>query len=534
MRTWRLFAAAIAFLLFVFAFLPLVAALRSAELPEIAEPESLRALGGSLALGTLVMLIAVPVGAAIAWLIERTDAFASDRARIRALAFFSVPVAIPPYLLGMAWLLLGNGKSGLLNRGGAFLDLYGLDGMVLVLATSSYPFALLAVRASLLRADPSLEEAARVSGAGPWRVLTSVTLPLVTPAIAAAAGLVLVFTLAAFGVPYLFGENKFYVLTTRIYQFVTLGGEQMMERAAALALVLLAVSVAAQGVFSWWARRRSSVQVSGKTARRSLVLLGPARTPLRIALLVFGTVFIAVPLVTIIWTSMVRTFADPTVLSDHHWRAVLGRAETARAFSHSIVLALGTGAIVAVIGILVARIGGPLSTLASAPYSVPGTVLAIGLILTFSQELRVIVLDRMTLAFHLPNTLWMLLVAYAVKHLAFGVRGASTALAQLHPSLEEAARTSGAGPLRAFKDVILPLIAPAAVASFLIVALTCLSELTMSVLLFGANTETTGTLLFELQSYSDPPAAAVVATMVIIVAIAGDAAVRAIERRKRT
>jgi iron(III) transport system permease protein len=533
-RAWRVVGALIALLIFVFAFLPLLSALRSAHLPEMFEEESLEALRASLSLGGLVVCVAVPVGAAIAWLIERTDTFSSDQSRARALAFFSVPVAIPPYLLGIAWLLLGNGKSGLLNRGFSWIDLYGLDGMVLVLATSSYPFALLAVRSSLLRADPSLEEAARVSGAGPWRVLTGVTLPLVVPAIAASAGLVLVFTLAAFGVPYLFGENRLYVLTTRIYQFVTLGGEKMMDRAASLALLLLMISVAAQALLSAWARRRSSVQVSGKTARRSLVLLGKARTPLRAALLVLGTVFILVPLLTIAWTSLVRTFADPLVLSDHHWRAVLGRAETLRAFSHSIVLALGTGILVAVIGLLVARIGGPLASLAAAPYSVPGTVLAIGMILTFSQELRVIAFEQVTFAFRLPGTLWMLLIAYAVKHLAFGVRGASTALAQIHPSLEEAARTSGAGSMRSFYDVILPLIAPAAVASFLIAALTCLSELTMSVLLFGANTETAGTLLFELQSYSDPPAAAVVATLVIITAIAGDAAVRAIERRKRS
>src|SRR6185436_9218247 len=122
------------------------------------------------------------------------------RAKARALAVFAVPVAIPPYLLGIAWLLLGNGQSGLLNRAGAWIDLYGVDGMVLVLSTSSYPFALLAVRSALLRADPSLEEAARVSGASPIKVLSSVTLPLLAPALAAAGGLVFVFTLAAFGV----------------------------------------------------------------------------------------------------------------------------------------------------------------------------------------------------------------------------------------------------------------------------------------------------------------------------------------------
>lgn len=527
----KLIGGFVALLIAIFAFVPLVLVLRSAELGEIAEPESIAALGRSLLLGFAVVAVAVPVGAALAWLIERTDVFATPKARSRALAIFAVPVAIPPYLLGIAWLLLGNGQSGLLNRAGAWLDLYGLDGMILVLSTSSYPFALLAVRSALLRADPSLEEAARVSGAGPFRVLRSVTLPLTTPALAASSGLVFMFTLAAFGVPYIFGSGGMRVLTTRIYQFFTLGGDDMMSRAAALALVLLIVSFAGERLSQWIAKRRSSVQVSGKTARRSVVNLGRARNPLRAAMLLFALLFIVTPIVTIAWTSLAKTFADPFTLTFDHWDAVLARGETLRAFGHSILLSASAGAIVAIIGLLVARIGGPLASAASLPYAVPGTVLAIGWIFEFAKELRLIAFDHITFALHLPGTLWILLVAYAVKHLAFGVRGCSAALAQIHPSLQEAARISGAAELRSFRDVILPLIAPAAVAAFLLAAMTCLSELTMSVMLFGAKTETAGTLLFELQSYSDPTQAAVVATLVVMVAIAGYAGVRAIEAK---
>src|SRR5262249_16553536 len=160
-----------------------------------------------------------------------------------------------------------------------------------------------------------------------------------------------------------------------------------------------------------------------KTARRSLVELHKARTPIRIALSAFALIFIALPIAVIAWTSFAKTFADPGVLTTEHWRAVLAREETLRAFGHSIVLALGAGAVVGAIGLLVARMRRPLASLASAPYAVPGTVLAIGLILAFARELRLIVLDRATFALHLPGTLWILLVAYAVKHLAFGVRG---------------------------------------------------------------------------------------------------------------
>lgn len=524
-----------------FAFWPLATVLRTALadggspiLVELTEPATQRAWLNTLVLATAVTALAVPLGAALAWIVERTDAFGSSRARAATAALLTVPLAVPPYLLAMAWALLGNGRNGLLNRitTDAWIDLYGMDGIVLVLVTSSYPFVLLAVRAALARADPALEEAARTAGAGPMRVLLDVTVPLVLPSMAASAGLVFVFSTAAFGVPYLLGsvaDPPVYVLTTRIFRYTTLGGAGMLARAAALAIVLLMTSAAAQALASWVARRRSTVQVSGKSSRPSMVQLGAVRRPIRIALFVFASVGILLPLTTIGWTSFSKSFAEPGTLSLTHWVNVLSREETLRAFVDSIVLALGAGAIVATLGLVLARMakmtkrsGAVIAALASAPYAVPGTVLAIGLLLAFSVEYRLVVLDHVTFALYLPGTLGLLLVAYAVKYLAFGVRGARAALDQIHPSLEEAARTSGAGPLRGTIDVLLPLVSPAIAAAFIVVALPCLSELTMSVLLFGANTETAGTLLFELQSYADPPAASVVATLVVAIAIAGD------------
>lgn len=546
---WLLVFAGTAVALAAFAFAPLAVVLRSALThgaaplaAELFEPATHTAWLNTLFLALLVTSAAVPVGTGLAWLVERTDLVRSDRARTRLVALLSLPLAVPPYLLAMSWALLGNGRNGLLNRLSEtpWIDLYGMDGTVLVLASAAYPFVMLAVRAALVRADPSLEEAARVSGAAPASVLFHVTLPLVLPAIAASAGLVFVFATAAFGVPYLMGsvaDPPVMFLTTRIFRFTTLGGPDSLERAAALAIFLLGTSLAAQWLATRVAKRRSTVQVSGKSSRPSLLRLGGLRRPAAVGLATFITVLILVPLSTIAFTSFSSNFADPTVLTTDHWSTVLSRQETTGAFLNSILLALGAGAIVAVLGLILARLslvggraGSALASLAAAPYAVPGTVLAIGLILTFAVEYRLIVLDRITFALYLPGTLGMLVVAYAVKYLAFGVRGARAALEQVHPSLEEAARTSGAGSVRAVIDVILPLVSPSVAAAFLLVALPCLSELTMSVLLFGAGTETAGTLLFELQSYANPPAASVVATLVVLIAVAGDTLARRLQR----
>lgn len=509
---------------------------------ELAEPGTLEALAATLFIGLAVTAIATPTGTALAWLVERTDLLATERARARVLAILSLPVAVPPYLLAIAWGLLGSGKSGLFNRVGSapWIDLHGLDGIVLVEATAAYPFVLLAVRAALARTDPALEEAARVFGAGPGRVLRAVTLPLVLPAIATSGALVFVYTTASFAVPYTLGQAAsppVRVMTTRIYQLTTLGGPDLLDRAAALSVVLVALAVLAQGLGAWIARRRSVVQVSGKISRPSLVRLGGYRAPARAGVGAFTLIVIAVPLFTIVWTSFQRSFARPDELTLAHWSAVLGRSETMRAFGHSLLLALAAGALVAAVGLWLARtaktgglVGEVLARLAAAAYAIPGTVIAIGMILAFAAEVRLIVLERVTFVLDLAGTLGILLAAYAVKYLAFGISGSRAALDQLHPSLEEAARISGAGPTRSFLDVVLPLVAPAVGAAFVLVALPCLSELTMSVLLFGAGLETAGTLLFELQSYADPPAAAVIAAMIVAFVLAGDALARRLQR----
>lgn len=221
----RLLFVVVSALLCVFGLTPVVVMLATAArdfgapfVHELSDPATRQAWLNSVLLSAAVTLIAVPVGASLAWLLERTDLgvrsspFASTAGESSEwlVAALTLPLAIPPYLLAMAWALLGNGRNGLINRwlGHAWIDLYGLDGTIIVLATTAYPFAFVAVRAALMRADPSLEEAARLAGASTFRVVRDVTWPLMMPAAAAAAGLVFVFSMASFGVPYLMGDRK--------------------------------------------------------------------------------------------------------------------------------------------------------------------------------------------------------------------------------------------------------------------------------------------------------------------------------------
>jgi iron(III) transport system permease protein len=152
-------------------------------------------------------------------------------------------------------------------------------------------------------------------------------------------------------------------------------------------------------------------------------------------------------------------------------------------------------------------------------YALPGTVVAVALVLTFSAEVRFILLEHVTLVLALGGTSALLLLAYVVKEAALGFRAVDEALDQLHPSLEEAARLSGASPTRAFLDVTLPLLRPHLAAAAIAVALPCFTELTMSVLLQAPGTSTLGVVLFSLYEYGDPQQAMALAAVLVTVAL---------------
>ncbi|WNZ61915.1 ABC transporter permease subunit [Myxococcus sp. MxC21-1] len=254
-----------------------------------------------------------------------------------------------------------------------------------------------------------------------------------------------------------------------------------------------------------------------------------------------AAVLVLLPLGAILLTSLQRSFGAALTwetLTLTHWAGVLLEPRTLHATGRSVLLAAGAGVLVCGLGLAAAvlrrelrRLGTGVEALAVWPYAVPGTVLALALLLAFSRDLRFILLDRVAFVLALAHTPWLLLIAYVAKYLALGARNSEEALAQLDASLTEAARVSGAGPWRAFVDAPLPLLRPALTAAFVLAFLACATEITMSVLLVPAGTEVLGTLLFELQSYADPAAAAVLACAFIALVVVGQALLALLTRR---
>jgi iron(III) transport system permease protein len=500
------------------------------------------ALRNTLVVSTGAALLALVLGTPLALLLFRTDL----PLRGAFTVLFTLPSAIPAFIWGMGWLALASPRAGYLNRllGDGTLNIYGPAGIAFVEGLSGLPLVLLAGAAAFRRVDPALEEAARVCGASPVRALLTTTLPLALPSLMSGAVMVFLMAASSFGVPYLLGVSASpptRVLTTRIYELVLLGGDAGLARASVLATGLLLLVPLAL-VATWVLGRSGRVRLSaGKGVSSRLFPLGRARGPVTVAVGVTCAVWVLLPLAAILLTSLQRSFGADLAwreLTLAHWSGVLLEPRTLRATGRSLLLAAGAGGLVCLLGLAAAvlqrgfrRAGAGVEALAVWPYAVPGTVLALALLLAFSRDLRFIVLGRVAFVLALAHTPWLLLIAYAAKYLALGARNSAEALAQLDPSLAEAARVSGAGPLRAFMDAPLPLLRPALVVAFVLAFLACATEITMSVLLVPAGSEVLGTLLFELQSYADPAAAAVLACAFVALVVVGQAVLARMGRR---
>ncbi len=483
-------------------------------------PENLQALSGTIVTSLGAALFAFVVAVPAALLITRTALPLAGVLR----ALFTLPAALPPFILGIGWVSLANPRAGLLNLvlGAGTFDIYGRLGISFVLGSAGLPLVFLPTLAALSRLDSSLEEAARISGASPARTLLAVSLPLALPAALSGTALCFLFAASAFGVPYLLGVTASPptpTLTTRIYGEILMG-QGGLPRAVVLSLELLVLAAVILVASRALARRGQVRLSSGKGVSIRPMELGRWRWPLGLSGLLVATVLVVLPLLAVALTSVQPVWGQLTGLSAKHWSAVLSNPRTIDATMRSLVLAGAAATLVTVLGLGVALTKRrSLELLAGAPYAIPGTVLALSLVLAFSRDVRFVFFDRVALVLALGNTLWMLLVAYTVKHLAFGARNAADGLAQVDGSLNEAARLSGAGPLRAFFDATLPQLRAPLTAAFLVTFLTCVTELTLSVLLIPTGRDVLGTLLFELQSYADPGAAAVIACAFVILVI---------------
>ncbi len=498
----------------------------------VLQPGNLRALANTVWVGLASTAGAMAVGTTLAFLLVRTDI--PGKAWLRPLLV--IPYAIPPFFGAIAWAQL-LGPQGylmrpvlnLLGMPQAPFSIYGAWGIVFVTAIHYFPFVFLTVTAALERMDASLEEAARTSGAGSLRVMRDITVPLVIPAVLAGGILAFVGSIANFGIPALLGiRARFYVLTTSIYASLNIPDFPL---ATAKSMLLVAVAAGAL-ILQWLLQRgeRRYTVIAGKAIRPQPLRLGPLRGAAFGLVALLAVVIAVLPLFALLLTSVLRYYGAPLAaasLTIRHFGYVVNQETIRRALVNSTVLGVATATLTMALGTFIAyarvraRIRGAaaIDTLGMLPYAIPHTVIAMAMILAWA---------RPPLALY--GTLGIMLLAYLVAYMPYALRTTSATLEQVHGSLEEAARVAGAGPLRALRDVIIPLVRSGMIAGWILVFMSAFRELTMSILLFGLRTETIGVIIFNMQDSGYTQIAAALSVLVLGIIVGSNLLVRTVTR----
>jgi iron(III) transport system permease protein len=430
------------------------------------------ALAGAVAISTIA--IAVP----LAWLTSRTDL--PGRAFWSAAA--SLPLVIPSYI-GAVVMVAAFGPRGMLQSALApfgverLPSIYGFTGSWLTLTLFTYPYVYLTVRAALRNLDPSLEEAARCLGYGPWRTFLAVTLPQLRPATAAGAVLTVLYTLGDFGVVTLLRYDAF---TRAIY--VQYRSAMDRSSAALLALLLVAISIAVL-VIELRARGNATIHRlgSGASRRGRPVALGYARIPaLLFCALVVG--FALVLPIAILAAWLLRSLGAGADLSG------LGAAAI-----HSLTLGGWTALIatacalpIAILLVRFPRSGArSVERLTYLGYALPGLVVALAFV-AFGAGTPVY------------QTLVMLVAACVVRFLPEAISSTRAALLQVSPRLEEAARGLGRSQVGAVASITVPLARPGILAGAALVLLTAMKELPATLLLSPTGWDTLAVRVWTL------------------------------------
>jgi len=449
-------------------------------------------------------VVAVTIGLAFSWIVVRTN---TPCKRFIA-AISMLPLFAPPLVAGVAWVILGSPKTGLINTLFKWLDLdwridlYTLPGLIFVFGIYYAPYVYMFTASALRNMDPSLEEASEVAGASAFSTMFSVTFPLIMPAIISGMLLSFVVMLGIYGIPAVLGApNEINVLTTYIFK-LTNWSPPLYNTAAAVAVMLMAVT----GLLVYVQQRvlsgRSFTTVAGKAFRPRSLELGPWRW-LTLALAVaYLLVVVVLPSLALIIAAFRKFlfFRDLTSVFDtrqysfDHFHSIFDNPLTLNSIYNSvevgIITAVFGGALAFAIGYTIHRshVSGrrAIDLLATLPVAIPGLVVGVAYLWAW-----------IGLPGGLYGTLWILALAFVARFMPDTVKALSTSLLQIHRELEEAAWVCGKGTLGTIRTIVLPLASPGVIAAATLLFVLAIRELGSSLFLYTSNTMVMSVLLLD-------------------------------------
>jgi iron(III) transport system permease protein len=485
------------------------------------------ALVNTLTVGFLCVLFSCLIGIPMAYFVAKTETPFK--------AFFitlgTLPLILPPFVGAYSWILL-FGRQGVvnyfLNEGFGFTlpDIYGAPGVIIAITLSTYPFVFLLTYGALISADPFIEESAEIMGASRWKVIRTVTLPLVIPAIVASALIVFMRAVGNFGVPAILGGN-FYVLPTLIHFQVV--GFFDLNAAGAIAMVNVALVGFAIILSQYVTARRSYVTITSTT---QAARISSSKTLKWVGTLFCFTVvfFSLLPHLTVIITSFTEGWAGtryPTKFSLQNYRKIFEIA--IKPITNSLFLATTATLIASVIGTLLSYINVRKSFRARwildltvmLPFVLPGIVVGVAILIGFSSGLLI-----------LSGTWMIMVVGYFIRRMPYIFRSTTASLSQIDVAVEEASSITGAPWFTTFRKITLPLMAPGILAGAVISFSTLMGELSTTVILYSARWKTITVAIVEyLFSATIGPAYALGTILIVLVLSAISVANRILGRK---
>jgi iron(III) transport system permease protein len=488
----------------------------------------------ALGAGLISLLLGVP----LAWATARTDVpFRRTIQALVALAYIT-----PPYLTAIAYIILLGPDAGYFNRllqamlglDRGPLDIFSMGGVIFVIGMHVFPFTYFMTHSALRSVDASYEEAARLLGARRWGVVLRVNLPLVAPAITGGVLLSAIDSMALFGPQAFLGlPAQITFLPTRIYGVIGAYPPRWAE-AASLSLLLVLLTVIGLVLQRGYLERRSHTTLAGRGLRLETAGLGAWRWPLFALCLAVLFLSALAPIGVLAIAAVSKSWIHGLLASNltlaNFNEALFSNQIAVRGILNSFRLAAAAGVCATVIGAAVAyldlrtRARGRrlLDYLAILPLGLPGTVMAVGILLAFIRW-----------PFAIYGTIWILLVAYVARFMPLATRSANATLRQIDPSLEEAARISGASRLGAMRHVLLPLARPGLVVAFLLVFIPALSELSATILLYTGGTETIAVAIYRLNDLGQLEVVSALAVFVIVVTLVVSLPINLLSNRSR-
>src|SRR6187551_833514 len=449
-------------------------------------------------------LIAVVIGLLFSWIVVRTNT--PFKGFIAAASI--LPLFAPPLVAAVAWSILASPKTGLLNTmikwvGIDFrLNAYSMGGLIVIFGIYYAPYVYMFTASALRNMDPSLEEAAEVSGASALRTLFTVTFPLVAPAIISGMLLSFVVMLGIYGIPAVLGApGDIPVLTTYIFK-LTNWSPPLYSTAASVAIILMVVT----GFLVWLQQKvvsgRSYITVAGKAFRPGVMKLGAWRYFTLGLAVVYLVVVVVLPTLALIVAAFrkflfirnMESLFDSRQYSLIHFERLFDNPLAMR----SIVNTMEVGFITALIGgVFAFAIGytvnrttvrgrGAINVISTIPVAIPGLVIGVAYLWAW-----------IGLPGGLYGTIWILALAFIARFMPDTIKALSTSLLQIHRELEEASWICGKGLLGTIRTIVLPLARPGVIAAMTLLFILAIRELGSSLFLYTSNTMVMAVLLLD-------------------------------------